>query len=146
MKYRNPSPTVNVIVENNNMILLVKRSIPPFTGQLALPGGYIEYGERVEDAAKREVQEETGLEISIVGIVGVYSDPSRNPLKHTISTLFFAVPTSDTLHQSKEGEPLWIFTDELMKQELAFDHQQMVRDFMVWKEKKETSWSSKQYG
>ncbi|MCK4483187.1 MAG: NUDIX hydrolase, partial [Candidatus Thorarchaeota archaeon] len=77
--HRNPALTVDVVVVEDSKILLVKRGQPPHQGEWALPGGFVEYGETLEVAAKREVQEETGIAIDLSAILGVYSDPERDP-------------------------------------------------------------------
>ena len=89
-RYRNPTPTVDTIIQRDSRILLVKRKNDPFKGYLVLPGGFVNEGERVEDAAKREVKEETSLNIELLDILGVYSDPTRDPRGHMMSTVFIA--------------------------------------------------------
>lgn len=84
MKFKNPIPTVDVIIEKGDKIVLVERSIEPFRGKLALVGGHVEYGETVENAAVRETREETGLNIELTDILGVYSNPKRDPRGHRI--------------------------------------------------------------
>ncbi len=97
MVYRNPTPTTDVVVIEDGQVLLVRRGREPYKGRLALPGGYIEYGETVEDAAVREVSEETSLCIELVEILGVYSDPSRNPRHHTLTVAFIGRRVSGDL-------------------------------------------------
>ena len=87
-RYKNPVPTVDIIIQRDPQILLVKRKKEPFRGLFALPGGFVNEGERVEDAAKREAKEETSLDIELVDILGVYSDPNRDPRGHIMSTVF----------------------------------------------------------
>ncbi|HEY9751532.1 MAG TPA: NUDIX hydrolase, partial [Coleofasciculaceae cyanobacterium] len=84
MTYRNPTPTVDIIIEMldrpHRPILLIERLNPPYGW--AIPGGFIDYGEKVEAAAVREAQEETGLTVDLVELFHVYSDPQRDPRKH----------------------------------------------------------------
>ncbi|MCK4635000.1 MAG: NUDIX hydrolase, partial [Candidatus Aenigmarchaeota archaeon] len=77
--YKNPKATVDVVVEKDNKILLIIRCVEPHKGRLGLPGGHVNFGEKVEDAAKRETEEETGLKVEIKTILGVFSDPKREP-------------------------------------------------------------------
>lgn len=87
--YRNPAPTVDMIIHDPQRgVVLVRRGAPPYG--YALPGGFVEEGETVEQAAVREAQEETGLNIVLQGVLGVYSDPRRDPRRHTMSTVFTA--------------------------------------------------------
>ena len=87
-QHKNPTPTVDTIIQKDSKILLVKRKKDPFKQRMVLPGGFVNEGERVEDAAIREVKEETSLDIEIDNILGVYSDPSRDPRGHIMSTVF----------------------------------------------------------
>ena len=92
--YKNPIPTVDIIIQMNSRILLVKRKNEPFRGYMAIPGGFVNEGETVEDPAKREVKEETSLNIELIDILGVYSDPKRDPRGHNMSTVFIGkIPT-----------------------------------------------------
>ena len=143
MEYKNPAPTTNIIVVNENRILLLKRNTEPYLGELALPGGFVDYNEPVEVAAVREVKEETGIDIELIEILGVYSAPDRNPSKHTISTVFVAEPLNLDLVSSEEGDPVWMLVDEVVKMRLAFDHDNILNDYLKWKETKKTFWSSK---
>ena len=86
--HKNPTPTVDTIIQKDSKILLVKRKKDPFKQKMVLPGGFVNEGERVEDAAIREVKEETSLYIEIDNILGVYSDPSRDRRGHIMSTVF----------------------------------------------------------
>ena len=86
--HRNPSLAVDAAIVDSGRILLIERGRDPYKGKWALPGGFVEYGETVEDAAIREVLEETGVKIDLVEILGVYSTPDRDPRQHTISVAF----------------------------------------------------------
>ena len=89
--YRNPSLTVDIFIydENKNFIL-IKRGNEPFKNYWALPGGFVDYGECVEDAAVRVALEETSINVELEKLVGVYSDPSRDPRRHTVSITYTA--------------------------------------------------------
>ena len=98
-----PALTVDVIVVKDGCVLLVERGNPPFRGMLALPGGFVEYGETVEEAAAREVQEETGLVVKIEGLEGVFSDPCRDPRGHSVSVVFTARVSGGKLHYGDDA-------------------------------------------
>lgn len=127
---RNPFPTVDVIVEVGGGIVLVRRRNPP--PGWALPGGFVDYGESVEGAAVREAREETGLVVTLRTLLGVYSDPKRDPRFHTMSTVFVG---------DAEGEPRGgddaaearIFDPEHLPEPVAFDHTRIIDDYMRWK-------------
>ena len=79
---------VDSVIKKNNSVLLIKREINPFKYFWVLPGGGVEYGERLVDAVIREVREETGLEVKVVKYVGYYDDPYRDPRYHSIAHAF----------------------------------------------------------
>jgi 8-oxo-dGTP diphosphatase len=143
MKYVNPSPTVDIIIIKGDEVCLIKRKIEPFKERIAIPGGYVDYGETVEETAIKEAKEETGLNISLKEILGVYSDQQRNPKKHLITTVFIAEAESFNLQGDHEAEPFWEKIDNVTKIDLAFDHNKIFSDFLIWKEKKQTFWSKK---
>ncbi len=87
-KYRNPVPTVDIIIETPKGIVLIERRNPPHGW--AIPGGFVDYGETLEDAARREAKEETSLDVELKNLLYVYSNPSRDPRQHTVSTVFIA--------------------------------------------------------
>ena len=86
--YRNPVPTVDIIIEINGGIILIEREHPPYGW--AIPGGFVDYGESLEDAAVREAEEETSLKVKSLIQLHTYSDPDRDPRQHTITTVFIA--------------------------------------------------------
>ena len=88
-KYRNPLPTVDIIIElKNKGIVLIRRAREPHGW--AIPGGFVDYGESLEDAARREAREETSLDVELLGQLGAYSAPDRDPRHHTITVVFWA--------------------------------------------------------
>lgn len=121
-----PSVAVDVAIFTPGGIVLVKRKNEPFKDYWALPGGFVEYGEKVEDAARREVLEETGLEVELKGLVGVYSDPRRDPRGHVISIAFWAVPKGGVLAPSSDASEVEVF--EKLPELIAFDHKKIILD------------------
>lgn len=130
-----PSLTVDCIVfDAQDRLLLIRRKNEPFKGRYALPGGFVDVGETVEIAARRELREETSVEAGAIKLVGVYSDPNRDPRRHTVSAVFLALdhvgaPTAGDDAATAE------FVVDWQTQSLAFDHDQVVRDaWALWKE------------
>ncbi len=145
MVYRNPTPTTDVVVIEDGQVLLVRRGREPYKGRLALPGGYIEYGETVEDAAVREVSEETSLCIELVEILGVYSDPSRNPRHHTLTVAFIGRRVSGEAQAGDDAaDTVWCPLDSPVLNDLAFDHSLIVSDARRWLRSHRTFWSTLQ--
>lgn len=119
-----PLMAVDIIILYNGNIVLIKRKNPPFQDKFALPGGFIEVGETVEEAAAREAKEETGLDIKIHTLVGVYSEPTRDPRGHIISICFLA--SGDGLLKSgSDAKDIKLFNLSEIPN-LAFDHNQMI--------------------
>jgi len=106
---------------------LIKREEEPFQGQYALPGGFVEYGETVEAALRREVLEETGLLVDVSSLVGIYSDPRRDPRGHVVSAAFAAVIVNGVLASGSDAAEatFWEITNLPL---LAFDHAQIIQD------------------
>lgn len=128
-RYRAPSPTVDAVIYDASCgIVLVRRKNEPFGW--ALPGGFVEYGESVEQAALREAKEETGLDVRLTGLLGVYSDPARDPRGHTISTVFTAAPenAADIAGGDDAAEARFFLLDAL-PQGIVFDHGKIIDDF-----------------
>ena len=128
MKYRKPSVTVDGIITKDNEILLVKRKNNPFRGKWALPGGFVNYGEKVEDAVIREVKEETGVSTRIIKLFGVYSDPSRDPRGHTISIVFILKPETKEVKGGDDAVDARFFPLDYIPP-LAFDHDKIIMDY-----------------
>jgi 8-oxo-dGTP diphosphatase len=124
--YRNPFPTVDIIIEIDGGIILVDRKNPPFGW--ALPGGFVDYGETLEDAAVREAWEETSIRIRELRLLGCYSDPSRDSRQHTISTVFIATGEGSP-HAGDDAAAIAVFPLEAIPPALCFDHNRIIHDY-----------------
>lgn len=130
--YRNPTPTVDVVIlmpmEGGEGVVLIERANPPHGW--ALPGGFVDYGETCEHAAVREMKEETGLDVTLTGLLGVYSDPDRDPRQHTMSVVYTGVPEDpDALLAGDDAAQAQVFPLGQWP-ELVFDHAKILADFM----------------
>lgn len=117
-------------------VLVIRRKYPPFENHLALPGGIVEYGESTEKAVVREVREETNLEIQIKQLVGVYSDPGRDPRGHFVTIVYLCTLIGGKLKAGDDAQDALTteFTKENLSQlgpQLAFDHQQILMDVLT---------------
>jgi ADP-ribose pyrophosphatase YjhB (NUDIX family) len=122
-----PFTTVDTIIEVDGGIVLIKRKNPPFGW--AIPGGFVDYGETLEEAAIREAREETGLDITLVRQFHTYSEPSRDPRHHTISTVYIAIAKGVPI-ASDDAKEARIFKDmDSLPEEIAFDHRKILEDF-----------------
>jgi 8-oxo-dGTP diphosphatase len=126
---RPPLLTVDAVVEREGKILLIKRGNPPFKESWALPGGFVEYGERVEDAVVRELLEETGLRIMLKGLLGVYSEPGRDPRGHVVSICYIAEGEGEVREGSDAAEARFFKPEEIDFDNLAFDHKKIIEDY-----------------
>ena len=127
---RNPAPTVDVVIELPEGIVLIERANPP--PGWALPGGFVEYGESVEAAAVREALEETGLEVRLTELLGVYSDPRRDPRSHTIAVVFIGTAAGSPI-AGDDAAKAAIYTAANLPTPLAFDHADILRDYFMFK-------------
>ncbi len=125
--YLNPLPTVDIIIElaGRGLVLIKRKNVPR---GWALPGGFVDYGESLEQAARREAREETGLAVELTGQLHTYSDPSRDARRHTISTVFTA-RASGTPMAADDAEEIGIFTQDTLPHPLMFDHTQILADY-----------------
>ncbi|KAA0000265.1 MAG: NUDIX hydrolase [Thermoplasmata archaeon] len=121
-----PSIAVDGILIKDGKILLIKRKNEPFKGKWALPGGFVEYGEKVEDAVLREFKEEVGIKAKIKKLVGVYSDPSRDPRGHVISIVFLLEAEGVPKAGDDAMEARFFDLNDLPP--LAFDHEKIIKD------------------
>ena len=124
--YRNPFPTVDVIIRVGNRIVLIERRNEP--KGWALPGGFVDYGESLEKAARREALEETGLVLRDLRQFGAYSDPRRDPRQHNISVVF----TAEGIGNPQGGDDAArteLFALDALPAPLCFDHRQILDDY-----------------
>lgn len=125
--YRNPIPTVDIIIEIDNSIVLIERKNEP--KGWALPGGFVDYGERLEEAAVREAFEETAIRISDLRLLGCYSDPARDSRQHTISTVY-AAKGSGLPQAGDDAAKAVLFQTGNLPQQLCFDHARIISDYL----------------
>ena len=114
-----------VIYDDEGAILLIRRGHPPFEGSWAFPGGFVDIGESCEQACCREVEEETGLIVEIISLVGVVSEPGRDPRGHVVSVVYRCRITGGHLEAGDDAADAAWFVDP-MSLELAFDHREIM--------------------
>lgn len=116
-----------VVFDARGRVLLIRRKNPPFVGGYALPGGFVDIGERIEDACRRELSEETGLKVGDLRLIGVYSDPGRDPRGHTCSVAYLAEVESATPKAGDDAAAAeWV--EGWRAHPLAFDHAEIIAD------------------
>ncbi len=126
MEPRGPRLTVDAIIEFGGGIVLVKRRYPP--PGWAIPGGFVETGETLEDAAVREAREETGLRIRLIRQMHAYSDPARDPRGHTVSVVFVAEGSGE-LRAGDDAADAGVFQRGALPGDIAFDHARILEDY-----------------
>ena len=116
-----------VAVDAERRVLLIRRKNPPFQGAYALPGGFVDVGETLEDACRRELLEETGLKAGKLVLIGVYSDPARDPRGHCVSAAYLArIRGQIAVAGDDAAATEWVAG--WRRAELAFDHKLILRD------------------
>jgi 8-oxo-dGTP diphosphatase len=127
---RPPVPRLTVdawLRDRAGRVLLVRRGHPPFEGRWALPGGFCEYKETTETCCARETKEETGLTVKVGELLGVYSDPDRDPRGHTVTVLYACRPRSGRVAGGDDAtDARWFTPQELRRLRFAFDHREIV--------------------
>ena len=126
---KTPLLTVDAIIIYKDKIVLIKRKNPPYKDMFALPGGHVDIGETVEEAVVREAKEETNLDIKIVDLLGVYSDPKRDPRGHVVSICYIALGHGE-LKAGDDAADIELFDIEKVPT-LAFDHNKIIEDAMT---------------
>ena len=122
-----PFLTVDCVVFHGNEVVLIRRAHDPFKGWYALPGGFVEAGETVEDACRRETREETGLDVTDLRLIGVYSDPARDPRRHTVSVAFLGRADISSLEAGDDAASAELVAD-WQHVRIAFDHKKILAD------------------
>lgn len=122
-----PPLTVDVIIEVDDGLVLVKRRNPP--AGWALPGGFVDPGETVEEAAVREAREETGLEVELLRQFHVYSDPGRDPRGPTVSVVFVGRAAGEP-RAATDAASARVFAPGRLPEPLAFDHARILEDYL----------------
>lgn len=132
-KYRNPVPTVDIIIEMEGKgIVLIKRKNPPFGW--AIPGGFLDYGESIEEAAVREAREEVSLDVELAEQLHTYSDPARDKRHHTITTVYIARGKGEP-RAADDAAEVGIFNEANLPEPLVFDHEKILKDYFLRKRK-----------
>lgn len=126
---KTPLLAADAVILYQEGIVLIRRMNPPYQNCYALPGGFVEIGETIEEAARREAREETGLEVDLLGLVGVYSHPDRDPRGHVVSAAFLARGRGEIVFGSDAQSAATFPVQELPK--LAFDHDQIIKDALI---------------
>ena len=128
--YKNPKPTADIIIEVGDQIVLIERKNEP--RGLALPGGFVDEGEYVADAAVREAKEETGLDVDLVEMFHVYSDPRRDKRTHTVSTVFIARATGAP-QGGDDAKQAFLCKPDALPSVPVFDHALILADYLTYK-------------
>ena len=118
--------------QSRRSIVLIKRKNPPVGW--AIPGGFVDIGETVEHAAVREAKEETSLDVALQNLLGLYSEPSRDPRGHVVSVIYVGTG-SGNLAASDDASRVDIFSVDQLPQPMAFDHAQVVKDYIDYLER-----------
>ncbi len=128
--YKNPSLTCDVFIYDDDLnFILIKRMNDPFKDCWALPGGFVEYGESVEDAAIREAKEETNIDVELEELVNVYSAPDRDPRRHTVTVAYTARGDLKTRKADSDAKDIDVFqVEKLDSINIAFDHAIIIKD------------------
>lgn len=119
-----------ILINNKNSLVLIRRKNPPFQGELALPGGFVDVGETVEEACIREAYEETNINVKIIRLVGVFSQPKRDPRGHNVSVAYLCEPqTKNEKPKAKDDATALeiVSISKITSLKLAFDHMNIIK-------------------
>lgn len=132
-EYKNPTPTVDALIELDGRpgtIVLIKRAHEP--EGWALPGGFVDEGEFLADACVREAKEETGLDLEVRELFHAYSNPQRDPRKHTVSTVFIGRATGEPAGSDDAAEAR-VFALDALPSPIVFDHATIISDYVEYR-------------
>jgi 8-oxo-dGTP diphosphatase len=124
-----PKLMVDVVIPSEAGVVLIRRGSAPFEGQWALPGGFVDVGETVHQAAVREAAEETGLAVEVSRLIGVYSEPDRDPRGHNVSVAFLVRVLGGQMQAASDAAEVEVLDPNTV--ELAFDHSRIIADAMM---------------
>ena len=129
-KYKIPSVTTDIFIFDDDFnFILIKRKNDPYKNYWALPGGFVEYGESVENAAVREAKEETNIDVELKELVNIYSEPNRDPRGHTITIAYIAKGNINNRKADSDAKEIGIFSFEKLSEiNIAFDHDKIIKD------------------
>ena len=129
-EYKIPSITTDIFIFDDDLnFILIKRKNNPYKDYWALPGGFVEYGESVEIAAIREAKEETSIDVELMDLVNVYSEPDRDPRGHTITIAYTAKGNIDNRKADSDAKEIGVFSSEKLNEiNIAFDHEKIIKD------------------
>jgi len=127
-EFKSPLLAVDGIIIEKGKVLMLKQAHPPFVGYWVLPGGHVEYGEKIEEAIKREIKEELGIKVGIKKLFGVYSDPKRDPRYHTASVVFLLKKGRGAIHLNYESREFRYFSLNKLPRKIGFDHRKIIND------------------
>jgi len=125
---KQPRLTVDVIIDIGGKVVLIKRKNPP--PGWAIPGGFVDYGETLEQAVAREAKEETSLDLADLRQFHVYSDPARDPRHHTVTLVFIAQGRGEP-RAADDAQEIGLFSRDRLPEPLAFDHRQILDDYFA---------------
>ena len=131
--HKNPAPTTDAIIagDDGRVVLILRKNEPH---GWALPGGFVDAGEELGAACRREAREETGLDVELVTQLFTYSDPKRDPRKHTLSTVYACRAKAGAEPKAADDakDARWFGENEIPWGELCFDHRDILRDYFRW--------------
>lgn len=127
-KFRSPLLAVDGIITKEKKVLLIKRAIKPFCGYWVLPGGHVNYGETTEEALRREIKEELGISVKVKKLIGVYSDPKRDPRYHLVAIVYELKKGKGKIRLNYESSEFRYFHLKNLPRKIGFDHRKIIKD------------------